>query len=152
MPPNTAGGCWGGSRRRRGGTHCKKMRGGMYGFGGALNGTGAGPQWDNMGNPEVNPATGGEVPESILGGQGGGRRRRGRTGKKGTRKGKKSRRVTRRRRAMRGGNTPLYHGSANSRVEWHGDGAGGLPTFQSGAANVPGVGSGHTQVAGTWNA
>ncbi len=79
------------------------MRGGMYGFGGPLNGTGAGPQWDNMGNPEVDPATGAEVPESILRGQGGGRRRRGRTGKKGTRKGKKSRRVTRRRRTMRGG-------------------------------------------------
>ena len=83
-----------------------------------------------MGNPEVNPATGGVVPESILGSQGGGRRRR-RTakGKTVSRKGgRKGRRMTRRR-AMRGG-----AGVVNSAVVGYGYGGGG--TITSGPTDV----------------
>jgi hypothetical protein len=130
----------GGRRRRRGSRRASKrktMRGGMYGFGGALNGTTAGPQWNNMGNPEVNPATGGVVPESILGSQGGGRRRR-RTakGKKVSRKGGRRGRRTTRRRAMRGG-APMLN-APMSNASFGGEGYGGLPVYVDSPSNVGG--------------
>ena len=136
---------WGGSRKRRGRTHCKKMRGGaFYEFKGALGDTGAGAEWSGVDNLAATPAgqilpnNGSELLAAPLAG---GRRRRGRTGKKGTRKGKKSRRVTRRRRTMRGG--APWESISGTRAEWMGDGSAGLPTFVAGNSNI-GT-SGHVQ-------
>lgn len=119
----------------------KGMRGGaFYGFAGALDGTGAGAKWGGVENSEVNPVTGAVVPESILPKTGGRRRR---TGKKGTRKSRRSRRRT-----MRGGAS--YVGSANSGASYAGKGIGGMADYGGYAANTPGAGFNHQQVAGVW--
>jgi hypothetical protein len=138
-------GCTGstGGGKRRGGRSRKAMRGGMYGFGGALNGTTAGPDWTRVANLPYNSETG--APSNVDYGMAGGRRRRGRTGKKGTRKGKKSRasrRVGRRRRTMRGGSG--YYSISGVGAGYYGQGAGGLPDFGGYSTKGP-VSGGHTQ-------
>ena len=122
------------------------MRGGnFYGVVGGDSGLGtAGARYDAVPNTEVDHS-GNPVPDAVMRGVTGGRRRR--TGKKGTRK---SRRVSRRRRTMRGGAN--YEGSANSGVSFDGSGVAGTRDPVGYAANVPGAGFTHHQVNGVWNA
>jgi hypothetical protein len=111
----------------------RKMRGGnMYGFGGALGGTTAGPAWDAKANLPYNSATGRESNVDYGMPQTGGRRRKG----KGSRKGKKTRKS--RRRTMRGGANMV--GSANSGASFGGKGIAGMADYGGYAANVNGRG------------
>jgi hypothetical protein len=120
------------------------MRGGnFYGVVGGDSGLGtAGARYDAVPNTEVDHS-GNPVPDAVMRGVTGGRRRR--TGKKGTRK---SRRVSRRRRTMRGGAS--YVGSPNSGASYAGKGIGGMADYGGYAANTPGAGFNHQQVAGVW--
>jgi hypothetical protein len=77
----------------------------------------AGALYTNVGNPAVNPATGGEIPDYTM--PGGGRRRRG------TRKGRgRMSRMSRRRRSMRGGAS--FAGAGQVGYGYAGTGSGGL--------------------------
>ena len=131
-----------GSKRR--GSRTRKMRGGnMYGAEGPI--AAGAMQWGAVANLPYNPATGGVSNVDYA--MPGGRRRRGRTGK--SRKGRKhGRRHTRRRRTMRGGGS--YVGSANAGYSYGGSGVAGMANYGGYGANLPGAGSGHSQVAGVW--
>jgi hypothetical protein len=132
-----------------GGRKRRTMKGGnFYGFQGALNGTTAGPSWGAVENNAVD-AKGNPMPDYAMPKTGG--RRRPRKGKKATRKGKKGTRKGRKsRRTMRGGAS--YLGSANAGYGYAGTGSAGLADAAGYRANVPGTGSGHTQVNGVWSA
>lgn len=141
------GGCWSGGRSRRG-SQAKRnsrvakgkkvMRGGnFYSVVGGDSGLGtAGPRYDGVPNTGVDQS-GNPVPDAVMRGVTGGRRRR--TGKKGSRKG---RRVTRRRRTMRGG--AGYYSISGVGAGYAGQGAGGLADFGGYSTKGP-VAGGPTQ-------
>jgi hypothetical protein len=122
----------------------KVMKGGnFYGFKGALDGTGAGADWNSVENLAATPA-GNLLPnngsELLAAPLAGGRRRR--AGKKTRKGGRKGRRMTRRRRTMRGGAN--FHSITGVGAGYAGRGAGGLADFEGYSTKGP-VPGGHAQ-------
>ena len=129
---------YGGRRRRRSVKKTRKMKGGAYGFGGALDGGTNGALWTKMDNLAANAETGALIPNNLELNAiklGGGRRRRTGKGKKVTRKGRKG---GRRHKTMRGGATQLV--SSNGGAAFLGTGYGGLGNYGGYSVNQPGGG------------